>query len=64
MESSSFIGIVFSEPFGKTIEDCFVEYCKNYGMIRRKAAEPRYIITGIDYGITPERRPVVIGDWR
>jgi hypothetical protein len=34
-------------------------------MTRRKAAEPTYIIMGIDYGIEYNlpRKKVVIGDW-
>lgn len=64
MESLSSIGIMSSEASGKSTEELFEEYSKNYNMIRRQAAEPSYIIIGIDYGVTNARKKVVIGDWR
>ena len=63
MASSCFIGTESLEPSGKTVEDFYKEYSANFGMIRRKAAEPRYIIIGIDYRIPSARKEVVIGDW-
>jgi hypothetical protein len=49
MESLSSTGIKSSEPSGKSIEDLLDEYSKNYKMIRRKAAQPCYILVPIDY---------------
>jgi hypothetical protein len=64
MESSSFIGTVCSEPSGeKQIEDWLKEILKQADEERRKNGQPRYIITGIDYGFAykPRRKSVVIG---
>jgi len=65
MESSLFIGIDSSELIKNnlSVEELYESYSKIYSMIRRKAAEPRYIIIGIDYGFVRDQRiKVVIGD--
>lgn len=61
MGSSCFIGTDSWELSGKEID----KLIRNYNMARRKAAEPTYIIMGIDYGVDGNlrRKKVVIGDW-
>jgi hypothetical protein len=64
MESLSFIGIASSELSGtKQIEDWMKEIAKEIDESRRANGQPRYIITGIDYGFAykPTRKRVVIG---
>lgn len=64
MASSCFIGTESLEPSGKTTEELLDLYSKNYGMIRRKAAEPRYLLCIPNLvEAPPERKPVIIGDW-
>lgn len=68
MESLPFIGTESSELSGKANEDLLDKYLKNYGMIRRKAMEPSYIITClypvIWVNLTSDPyKQVVIGDW-
>jgi hypothetical protein len=65
MESSLFIGIDSSELIknNSSIDEWCKIFFQKYNMDRRKAAEPTYIITGIDYGFVRDQRiKVVIGD--
>ncbi len=64
MGYSSFIGTACSEPSGeKSLENWMKEMIRQIEESRRKNGEPRWWITGIDYGFTkgPKRIPVVIG---
>lgn len=49
----------------KLIDNWIKSYINDYSLIRRKAAEPRYIVAGIDYGwaVPNQYKKVVIGDW-
>lgn len=67
MASSLFTGIVCSEPSGKTPEDIWDFYSKNYSIIRRQAVQPRYILSWINYHFSigfSERNRLIVGDWR
>ena len=63
MESSRFIGINYSEPFGTNLVQKFLD---DWAYQRRKAGLPRYFISITSGGVgmaSPARKAVVIGDW-
>jgi len=68
MESSSFIGIDYSDHSGKDLSVWVKVFLDKWTADRRKAGEPRYIIIGYGGGggggISNQPMPVVIGDWR
>jgi hypothetical protein len=67
MVYSPFTGIVSSEPSGKTPEDILDFYSKNYSIMRRQAATPRYLLSWINYHFSigfSERNQLIVGDWR